>query len=154
MGAVWGLSASMVSLHVDLGLRRQSIGVKGLLVLGGWGAESAFGRDADVAGRSCASCAAPVVSDAAGRNLATSAGTSVTISGLGFGWLDTSATASQTTEDVCSTSAWTSATTVACSPAEHRGWPVRAAVSVSGVCGSGMGLISFDGEPACGSGFA
>ena len=89
--------------------------------------------------------AAPVVS-ASLANGAPSGGGSVTISGLSFGTAGPTATASLTTADACGSSAWTSATTVACAPHAYGGWAaVRTAVSVSGVVGTLTGQFSFDG---------
>ena len=91
-------------------------------------------------------------------NAAPSGGRTVTISGLSFGAAGPTATASLTAADVCGSSAWTSATTVACAPQAYGGTAeVRTAVSVSGVAGTVTGQLSFDGAmrraaallPAC-----
>ena len=79
-------------------------------------------------------------------------GGAVTVSGLSFGSFSASVTASLTTADVCGSSAWTSATTVACAPQAYGGSAaVRTAVSVSGVAGTLTGWLSFDGA-LCGAG--
>ena len=79
-------------------------------------------------------------------------GGTVTISGLSFGVVGPTATASLTTADVCGSTAWTSATTVACAPQAYGGSAaVRTAVSVSGVAGTRTGWLSFDGA-LCGAG--
>ena len=79
-------------------------------------------------------------------NGAPSGGGAVTISGLSFGTAGPTATASLTTADACGSSAWTSATTVACAPQAYGGsGEARAAVSVSGVVGTLTGQFSFDG---------
>jgi hypothetical protein len=89
--------------------------------------------------------AAPVVS-AASANAAPSAGGTVTINGLSFGNPAFTPTASLTAADACTSSAWTSATSVACAPLVYGGFAVpRAAVSVSAVAGTLMGHFSFDG---------
>ena len=88
---------------------------------------------------------APVVSTVS-TNAAPSGGGSVTISGLSFGVVGPTATASLTAADVCGSSAWTSATTVVCAPQAFGGSAVvRTAVSVSGVAGTLAGQLSFDG---------
>ena len=78
-------------------------------------------------------------------NAAPSGSGAVTIGGLSFGVVGATATASLATADVCGSSAWTSATTVACAPQAHGGTAVRTAVSVSGVAGTVTGQLSFDG---------
>ncbi len=89
--------------------------------------------------------AAPVVSSASANSVSCAGGT-VTIGGLSFGTAGPTATASMTAADVCGSSAWSSATTVACAPQAYRGWTaVRTAVSVSGVAGTLTGRFSFDG---------
>ena len=82
-------------------------------------------------------------------NAAPSGGGSVTISGLSFGVFGPTATASLTAADVCGSSTWTSATTVACGPQAYGGTAVRTAVSVSGVAGTATGQLSFDGALRC-----
>ena len=78
-------------------------------------------------------------------NAGPSGGGTVTISGLSFGVVGATATASLATADVCGSSAWTSATTVACAPQAYGGTAVRTAVSVSGAAGTLPGQFSFDG---------
>jgi hypothetical protein len=93
--------------------------------------------------------AAPVVSGPAPANAAPSGGGTVTIGGLSFGAVGPTATASLTAADVCGSSAWTSATAVACAPQAYGGTAgVRTAVSVSGVAGTATGQLSFDGAIA------
>ena len=93
--------------------------------------------------------AAPVVSavSATSANAAPSGGGgTVTISGLSFGAAGPTATASLTASEACGSSAWTSATTVACAPQAYGGSAaVRTAVSVSAVAGTLTGQLSFDG---------
>jgi hypothetical protein len=92
--------------------------------------------------------AAPVVSTVS-TNAAPSGGGTVTIGGLSFGAAGPTATASLTAADVCGSSAWTSATTVACAAQAYGGTAgVRTAVSVSAVAGTATGQLSFDGAIA------
>ena len=91
--------------------------------------------------------AAPVVSTVS-ANAAPSGGGTVTIGGLSFGVVGPTATASLSAADVCGSSAWTSATTVACAPPAYGGTAVRTAMSVSGVAGTLTGQLSFDGYDA------
>ncbi len=85
------------------------------------------------------------MSGPAPANAAPSGGGTVTIGGLSFGAVGPTATASLTAADVCGSSAWTSATTVACALQAYGGTAVRTAVSVSGVAGTATGQLSFDG---------
>ncbi len=78
-------------------------------------------------------------------NAAPSGGGTVTIGGLSFGLVGPTATASLSAADVCGSSAWTSATTVACTLQAYGGTAVRTAVSVSGMAGTVTGQLSFDG---------
>ncbi len=89
-------------------------------------------------------CAAPVVSKVAANAVPSGSGT-VTISGLSFVTVDLTATASLATADVCGSTAWTSATTVACAPPAYSGSAVRIAVSVGAMVGTLTGQFSFDG---------
>ena len=73
---------------------------------------------------------------------ATGSGT-ITIGGLSFGGLVVTPSASLAVAELCGSTAWTSATTVACEPATYRGSVVRMAVSVSAVAGTLM-MFSFD----------
>ena len=97
--------------------------------------------------------AAPVVStvSASSANAVLSGGGgTVTISGLSFGAAGPTATASLTASEACGSSAWTSATTVACAPQAYGGSAaVRTAVSVSAVAGTLTGQFSFDGALHC-----
>ena len=98
----------------------------------------------------CCCAAAPVVSTTSAANTALSGRDTVTIGGLSFGVVGPTATASLTAADVCGSSAWTSATTVACAPQAYGGPAgVRTAVSVSGVAGTVTGQLSFDGALSC-----
>jgi hypothetical protein len=91
--------------------------------------------------------AAPVVSTVS-ANAAPSGGGTVTISGLSFGISSPTPTATLAAADVCGSSAWTSATTVACAPQAYGGTAVRTAVSVGAVAGTLTWQLSFDGALA------
>jgi hypothetical protein len=67
----------------------------------------------------------------------------VTIGGLGFGGLVVTPSASLAMAELCGSTAWTSATTVACGLATYGGSIVRTAVSVGAVAGTLM-MFSFD----------
>ena len=84
------------------------------------------------------------------QNAGVTSGGSVTISGLSFGDSVFTPTASIATADLCSSTAWTSATTVACAPQAYGGSAaMRTAVSVSALAGTLTGQFSFDGACAC-----
>jgi surface protein len=86
------------------------------------------------------------VGSGAARNCAPSGGSSVTVTGLNFGAGELSASGSLTSVDACSTSTWTSATSVGCAPQAYGGSAaVRIAVSLSAVVGTLTGQLSFDG---------
>jgi len=78
-------------------------------------------------------------------NAAVTSGGLVTISGLSFGGLVVTPTASLTTTEACNSAAWTSATAVMCTSAAYGGFGIRIAVSVSAVVGTLIGQFSFDG---------
>ncbi len=80
-------------------------------------------------------------------NVGATGGGTITIGGLGFGGLVVTPSASLGVADMCGTTAWTSATTVACGAAGYAGSAVRTAVSVSSVAGTLTGRFSFDGSP-------
>jgi hypothetical protein len=85
------------------------------------------------------------VSTGAANAVPSGSGT-VTISGLSFVTADPTATASLAAADVCCSSAWTSATSVACAPQAYGGsTAVRTAVSVGAIAGTLTGQFSFDG---------
>ena len=69
----------------------------------------------------------------------------VTISGLGFGGLVVTPSASLAVAELCGSTAWTSTTTVACAPQAYGSSTVRTAMSVSAVVGTLTGQLSFDG---------
>ena len=102
-----------------------------------------------------ASMPAPCASVGSPPNIAFTAGVSFTISGLAFGSSAFTPTASLGAEDACSSTAWTSVTTVACAPSAYSGSSVRVAVSVNAVVGTLTGQFSFDGTLArCAHDFA
>jgi hypothetical protein len=94
-------------------------------------------------------CAAPAVSGISFANAAQTGGVSVTISGLDFASMDQTASASLELSVECSSTSWTSATGVACSPASYRGGTKRTAVTVAGLVGTHAGQFSYDGTGAC-----
>ncbi len=89
--------------------------------------------------------AAPVVTRLASANAAQSGGGSLTIRGLNLGAVNPSPTVSLTAADVCGSSAWTSATTLACAPEAYGGSLVTTTLTVSAVAGTVTGRFSFDG---------
>ena len=89
-------------------------------------------------------CAAPVVSQVAANAVPSGSGT-VTISGISFVTVDLTATASLATADVCGSSAWTSATTLACLSHDSGVILMGASVTVAVVSGTGKPSFSFDG---------
>ena len=90
--------------------------------------------------------AAPAVSGEHAPNVPRSGGGSVTIAGLHFGPWNLTPTASLEDSDdaACTTSSWTSVTTVACNARSLKGSRVREAMTVAGVVGTGLSF-SFDG---------
>ncbi len=81
-------------------------------------------------------------------NIGVTSGGSVTIIGMSFGAAAATPTASLATAEPCSSTAWTSATAVACAPAAYSGSAMRVAVSMSAVAGTLIGKLTFDGAPA------
>ena len=69
----------------------------------------------------------------------------MTTDGLSFGWIDLSPSASLELSAECSSTSWTSATAVGCSPASYRGGTRRTAVTVGNQVGTLTGQFSFDG---------
>jgi hypothetical protein len=92
--------------------------------------------------------AAPCVSVSIPLNIGVTSGGSVTIIGMSFGAAAATPTASLTTAEPCSSTAWASATAVACAPAAYSGSAMRKAVSVSAAAGTSIGQFSFDSAPA------
>jgi hypothetical protein len=96
--------------------------------------------------------AAPVVSGEYSPNVPRSGAGSlvtVTIAGLHFGPWNLTPTASleDSDEATCTTSSWTSATTVGCNARRVKSSRVREAMTVAGVVGTGFSF-SFDGTDA------
>ena len=91
--------------------------------------------------------AAPCVSMSSPSNVGATGGGTITIGGLGFGGLVVTPSASLGVADMCGSTAWTSATTVACGPAAYGGSAVRTSVSVSAGAGTLTRRFSFDGSP-------
>ena len=81
-------------------------------------------------------------------NVGATGGGTITIGGLGFGGLVVTASASLGVADMCGSTAWTSATTVACGPSAYGGSAVRTAVSVGAIAGTLKGRFSFDSMDA------
>jgi hypothetical protein len=73
----------------------------------------------------------------------------MSISGLNFARNDPSPSASLELSVDCSSTSWTSATAVACSPASYGGGTRRTAVTVADVVGTHAGQLSYDGTGAC-----
>ena len=92
----------------------------------------------------CCDLPAPVVSFVGEKNAVTSAGWSVTVSGLGFGSLDATPS-SRLGLSSCLTAAWASSTSAVCflAPGEGQGKDVVA--TVSAVAGTRTHTFSYDG---------
>ena len=94
-------------------------------------------------------CAGPAVSSTSPANAAQTGGVDVTISGLNFASNDPSPSASLELSVECSSSSWTSATTVACAAALFRGGTRRTALTVGSLVGTHAGQFSYDGTGGC-----
>ena len=92
----------------------------------------------------CSLCAAPAVTSISPANAAQTGGVSVSITGLNFASMDQTASASLELSAECSSTSWTSATAVGCSPASYRGGTRRTAVTVGNQVGTLTGQFSFD----------
>ena len=79
------------------------------------------------------------------KNLAKSGGSSVTMSGLGFGASNFSCTASLTMADNCLSTAWTSVTSVLCAPRSYSAGAQLASVIMRGATSTWIASFSFDG---------
>ena len=90
---------------------------------------------------------APLVSVSSldNANLAKTGGSTVTISGLGFGGWNFTSTASLTMFDNCLSTAWTSVTTASCTPRSFSGWVQRTSVVARGSYSTWSMPFSFDG---------
>jgi hypothetical protein len=92
---------------------------------------------------------APVVSSSHAANLGLTASGIVTLSGLSFGGTNFTSTAALTISDACSSTAWTSSTTLACrGQAYTAGSSLCTTVTISGIAGTWSGRFSFDGTSA------
>ena len=97
-------------------------------------------------------CATPTLSSISPANAAQTRGVSVTISGLNFASTDPTPSASLELSVECSSTSWSSATTVACSPASYstyRAGTRRTALSIGGLVGTHAGQFSYDGTGGC-----
>ena len=77
-------------------------------------------------------------------NAVTSAGWSITVSGVSFGGQDAT-TSARLGLSSCGTAAWASPTSVQCSVAAGQGVGYDASVTVSGVVGTRTKAFSYDG---------
>ena len=95
------------------------------------------------------STAAPAVSGEHAPNVPRSGAGSVTIAGLHFGPWNLTPTASleDSDEAACTTSSWTSVTTIACNARMLKGSRVREGMTVAGMVGTAFSF-SFDGTNA------
>jgi hypothetical protein len=91
--------------------------------------------------------AAPVVSFVAESNVAVTAGWSVTVSGLDFGFADATATFGLGVSS-CLTTAWASATSAACLMAPGNSPLTEALATVSTIVGTQTSVFSYDGMPS------
>ncbi len=94
-------------------------------------------------------CAAPALTRVSPANAAETGGASVTISGLNFASNDPSPSASLELSVQCSSTSWTSATTLACAAASYNGGTRRTALTVADLVGTRTGQFSYDGTGAC-----
>ena len=73
----------------------------------------------------------------------------MTISGLNFGAIDPTASASLELSVQCSSASWTSATLVTCDAASYGGGRSGTTVTFAAVVGSLIGQFSYDGTVGC-----
>jgi hypothetical protein len=90
----------------------------------------------------------PAISSSSSLNMATSFGLIVTISGLNFYRLDRTATASVAGSDACTSTTWSSSTTVACNFAAGEWSNAYNPAQVVAVTGTGPALFTFDAPVA------
>ncbi len=90
--------------------------------------------------------AAPVVSFVAEANVAVTAGWSVTVSGLDFGFADATPTFGLGVSS-CLTTTWASATSAVCLVALGNGLLTEALATVSTIVGTQTSVFSYDGRP-------
>ncbi len=91
--------------------------------------------------------AAPLVSVSSldNSNLAKSAGSTLTINGLGFGASNFTPTSSLTTSDNCFSTAWTSVTAVTCAPRSYSAGTQLTSVIARGATSTWTTMFTFDG---------
>jgi hypothetical protein len=121
----------------------------GLFTFDGTGACAAVRRGTCSGRIACSVCAAPAVSSISPANAAQTGGVDVSISGLNFASTDPSPSASLELSAECSSTSWTTATTVYCAAASYRGGTRRTTATIAGLVGSSTGLFTFDGTGAC-----
>ena len=92
--------------------------------------------------------AAPSVSFTAELNGVATAGYSVTVSGMSFGFLDVTAS-NRVGLTSCSSTSWASASSVVCLLAAGDGPLNDLQVTVEGIIGTRTRIFSFDGELSC-----
>ena len=90
--------------------------------------------------------AAPVVSFVAEANVAVTAGWSVTVSGVDFGFADATPTFGLGLSS-CLTTTWASATSAVCLVALGNGPLTEALATVSTIVGTQTSVFSYDGMP-------
>ena len=96
--------------------------------------------------------AAPSVSFVGAANVATSAGWSVTVSGISFGGQDMCLSARLGVSS-CGTAAWLSTTSVECMASGGQGGGHDGFVTVSGIVGTRTKMFSYDGGERLGPRF-
>ncbi len=89
---------------------------------------------------------APVVSFVAETNAIVTAGWSVTVSGVDFGYADATTTSGLGLSS-CPTAAWVSSSSVACYLARGQGPLAEALATVSLIVGTQTSVFSYDGSP-------
>ena len=82
------------------------------------------------------------------RNGPMTGGASLTVSGLNFGSGTATASVAYGHAHPCSTTGWTSVTTVACLASASRAMPRSFGMTVAGVVGTGFSIFSFDAPAA------
>lgn len=86
---------------------------------------------------------APVATHLYPTNVATSVGSSVTVTGLNFGYADLTPTI-RLGDNVCGTMTWASATSLSCEPATGYGASLALGVTITSIIGSLTTVFSFD----------
>ena len=93
--------------------------------------------------------AAPVISQIPAtssnlKNVPISFSGNVVISGLNFGHVDLTSTAAAT-RNLCQTTFWTSGTSVGCAPDSASLAATATVVTIAGLVGTGLGVLTVDG---------